>query len=91
MNKEMLEEARQFMLEETKKHGKNWKGYTTEEWMAKFANEKLYYTNIKLREHEERIKKLELRIKIIKEMTKAQNKKDEFTRTYYSEQEVEQK
>lgn len=35
----LLQEVIDFMLSETEKHDKSWKGRTTEEWMVAFAKE----------------------------------------------------
>ena len=37
----LIQEAIDFMLSETEKHDKNWKGYTMEEWMVAFAKEQI--------------------------------------------------
>lgn len=41
MKDKLIQEAIDFMLSETEKHDKNWKGYTTEEWMVAFAMEQI--------------------------------------------------
>ena len=39
-DRELVQEAKDFMITETAKHGRAWKGLMTEEWMAAFAKEK---------------------------------------------------
>jgi len=41
MKDKLLQEAIDFMLSETEKHDKSWKGMTTEEWMVAFAKEQM--------------------------------------------------
>ena len=65
-----IEEANNFRIEENIYHSKDWKGYTTEEWMVAFAKSKVFDVIIEMREHEERIKKLELKDRIYKGMLK---------------------
>ncbi|GAH33742.1 unnamed protein product, partial [marine sediment metagenome] len=40
-HRELIQEAKDFMISETLKHPKTWKGLTTEEWMVAFTNEKI--------------------------------------------------
>ena len=41
-DRELIQEAKEFMIAETQKHPKNkWYGFMTEEWMVAFAKHKL--------------------------------------------------
>jgi len=63
-------EAKAFLLNETALHPKNWKGNTTEKWMALFVKFKLDQILRRLERDEERVRKLEGKMLTVEEVEK---------------------
>ena len=47
IGRKQIQEAKEFMISETKKHPNTWHGWLTEEWMVAFAKKKLKEKEVK--------------------------------------------
>ena len=47
IDRKLIQEAKEFMISETKKHPNTWHGWMTEEWMVAFAKRKLKEKEVK--------------------------------------------